>query len=105
MQKHSQQFHNIFVHISSFSYGSYNKVLSRIPFIYSRVRVLTEGPVNVLSRTVAFVALNQTMGTVTPSYIKTQVNYRDDGTIIVRSKARVVVNLIALSYALKPYLF
>ncbi len=43
MQKHSQQFHNIFVHISSFSYGSYNKVLSRIPFIYSRVRVLTEG--------------------------------------------------------------
>ncbi len=43
MQKHSQQFHNIFVHISSFSYGSYNKVLSRIPFIYSRVRFLTEG--------------------------------------------------------------
>ncbi len=43
MQKHSQQFHNIFVHISSFSYGSYNKVLSRIPFIYSRVRVLAEG--------------------------------------------------------------
>ncbi len=43
MQKHSQQFHNIFVHISSFSYGSYNKVLSRISFIYSRVRILTEG--------------------------------------------------------------
>ncbi len=43
MQKHSQQFHNIFVHISSFSYGSYNKVLSRIPFIYPRLRVLTEG--------------------------------------------------------------
>ncbi len=92
MQKHSQQFHNIFVHISSFSYGSYNrllsklnmveeflgirfykkrsvvdlhehflgsnddkithqikfrkksnKVLPRIPFIYSRVRVLMEG--------------------------------------------------------------
>ncbi len=33
---------NIFVHIPSFSYGFYNKVLSRILFIYSRVRVLTE---------------------------------------------------------------